>query len=346
MSLYAGIDLHSTNSVLAVIDEHDRVLRQCRLPNELLTIFKAMEPYRNELMGVAVESTYNWYWLVDGLAEHSYPMHLVNTAAVPKYDGLKYSGDESDARHLAHLLRLGILPEGYIYPRDERAVRDLLRRRFAFVRQNVSLLQSVQSAWARHTGQRLSANAFRQITDETLAQTFADACVRLSVQTQINIWRDIQEQSLPRTRSGVRQVEKQVLGHCPRRKELVALRSTPGIGKTLGLTIALETGDITRFASVGDYVSYARLVKSERVSNGKKKGQGNRKCGNKYRAWGWIEAANFAMRFSPPVKRWYDRKAAKRHRVIAIKAVAHKLARAGYYLMRDGGTFDVKRAFG
>ncbi|MGB8635230.1 MAG: transposase, partial [Rhodanobacteraceae bacterium] len=162
MSLYAGIDLHSTNSVLAVIDEHDRVLRQCRLPNELLTIFKAMEPYRNELMGVAVESTYNWYWLVDDLAEHGYPMHLVNTAAVPKYDGLKYSGDESDARHLAHLLRLGILPEGYIYPRDERAVRDLLRRRFAFVRQNVSLLQSVQSAWARHTGQRLSANAFRQ----------------------------------------------------------------------------------------------------------------------------------------------------------------------------------------
>ena len=75
-------------------------------------------------------------------------MHLVNTAAVPQYDGLKYSGDESDARHLAHLMRLGILPEGYIYPRAERAVRDLLRRRFSFVRQNVSLLQSVQSAWA------------------------------------------------------------------------------------------------------------------------------------------------------------------------------------------------------
>lgn len=95
-----------------------------------------------------------------------------------------------------------------------------------------------------------------------------------------------------------------------------------------------------------DYVSYCRLVKSERVSNGKKKGQGNRKCGNKYLAWAWIEAANFALRYSPPIKRWYDRKAAKRHRVIAIKAVAHKLARAGYYLMRDGGTFNVARAFG
>ena len=108
MSLYAGIDLHSSNSVPAVIDEHDRVLRQCRLPNELPTILKSLEPFHDELVSAAVESTYNWYWLVDGLTEHGYRMHLVNTAAVPQYDGLKYSGDESDARHLAHLMRLGI----------------------------------------------------------------------------------------------------------------------------------------------------------------------------------------------------------------------------------------------
>ena len=118
MSLYAGIDLHSNNSVLAVIDEPDRVLRQRRLPNELPAILKELEPFHDELVGVVVESTYNWYWLVDGLKEHGHPMHLANTAAVPQYAGLKYSGDESDARHLAHLLRLGILPEGYIYPRE------------------------------------------------------------------------------------------------------------------------------------------------------------------------------------------------------------------------------------
>lgn len=88
------------------------------------------------------------------------------------------------------------------------------------------------------------------------------------------------------------------------------------------------------------------MVKSERISNGKKKGQGNRKCGNKYLSWAWIEAAHFALRYNPPIRRWFDRKAGKRHKVIAIKAVAHKLARAGYFLMRDGGTFDVQRAFG
>lgn len=338
MSLYAAIDLHSTNSVLAVLDETDRPLRQCRLPNDLPAILKALEPFRDELTGVAVESTYNWYWLVDGLADHGYPMHLVNTAAVPQYDGLKYSGDDTDARHLAHLLRLGILPEGYIYPRAERAVRDLLRRRFYFVHQSVGLLQSVQSAWARHTGQCLSANAFRQLTGEAIEQAFPDPCVRMAVLAQLRVWRSIEEQ--------VQQVEKWVLAAHPRQGERDALCSTPGIGRILSLIIALETGDIARFAHVGDYVSYCRLVKSERISNGKKKGQGNRKCGNKYLAWAWIEAANFALRYSPPIKRWYDRKASRRHKVIAIKAVAHKLARAGYYLMRDGGTFDLARAFG
>jgi transposase len=338
MSLYAAIDLHSSNSVLAVLDETDRPLRQRRLPNDLPAILKELEPFHDEISGIVVESTYNWYWLVDGLNAHGYRVHLANTAAVPQYDGLKYSGDESDARHLAHLLRLGILPEGYIYPREERSVRDLLRRRFQLVRMAVSLMLSVQSTWARHTGQRISANAVRQLSGEVIERAFPDPSVRFGVLTHLHVWRSVEEQ--------VRQVEKWIIASHTRCREQTALRSVPGIGLILGLTIALETGDIARFASVGDYASYCRMVKSERISNGKKKGQGNRKCGNRYLAWAWIEAANFALRYSPPIKRWFDRKAGRRHKVIALKAVAHKLARAGYFLMRDGGTFDVQRAFG
>jgi transposase len=120
MSLYAAIDLHSINSVLAVIDETDRPLRQRRLSNDLPTILGELEPFRERVAGIAVESTYNWYWLVDGLMDHGYKVHLVNSAPVPQYAGLKYSGDESDARHLAHLLGPGILPEGHIYPRGDR----------------------------------------------------------------------------------------------------------------------------------------------------------------------------------------------------------------------------------
>lgn len=338
MSLYAAIDLHSNNSVLAIIDETDTPLRQRRLANDLPAILKELEPFREDIAGIVVESTYNWYWLVDGLKAHGYRLHLANTVAVPQYAGLKYSGDESDARHLAHLLRLGILPEGYIYPHQDRPVRDLLRRRFQLVRMAVGLMLSIQSSWARHTGQCLSANGLRQLTPEQIEQTFPDVSVRFGILTHLQIWCTIQEQ--------VRQEEQWIVASRTRRQEQHALRSIPGIGSILSLTIALETGDIRRFASVGDYASYCRMVKSERLSNGKKKGQGNRKCGNRYLCWAWIEAAHFALRYSPLIKRWYDRKCGKRHKVIAIKAVAHKLARAGYHLLRDGGTFDVKRAFG
>ncbi|WP_034923882.1 transposase, partial [Candidatus Accumulibacter vicinus] len=113
MKLYAAIDLHSNNSVLVILDEADRMVLQRRLPNNLERICEALGPHGEEIEGIAVESTYNWYWLVDGLMEAGYRVHLVNTAAVKQYEGLKHKEDVDDARWLAHLLRLGILPVGY-----------------------------------------------------------------------------------------------------------------------------------------------------------------------------------------------------------------------------------------
>jgi transposase len=237
MSLYAAIDLHSTNSVLAVTDEKDRPVRQCRLPNDLPVILRELEPFRDEVAGVVVESTYNWYWLVDGLKAHGYRPHLANTAAVTQYAGLKYSGDESDARHLAHLLRLGILPQGYIYPREDRPVRDLLRRRFQFVRMATSLMVSIQSAWARHTGRCLSANEFRQLSDAQISQAFPDSSVRFGVLAQIKAWQAIEDQ--------IRQMEQRVGAARTRLRERSALRTVPGIGLILSLTIAPSRRSLT-----------------------------------------------------------------------------------------------------
>jgi transposase len=125
MSLYGGIDLHANNSVIVLLNEQDEVIYRKRLPNALPTILEQLAPYHTEVKGLVVESTYNWYWLVDGLMEADYRVHLANPAAMQQYSGLKYTDDHSDARWLAHLLRLGVLPEGYIYPKAERAVRDL-----------------------------------------------------------------------------------------------------------------------------------------------------------------------------------------------------------------------------
>ena len=131
--LYGGIDLHGHNSVVVVLDEADQVLYQKRLPNELAKILPQLAPFRTQLQGLVVESTYNWYWLVDGLQEAGYVVHLANPAAMQQYAGLKYTNDDSDARWLAHLLRLGVLPTGYIYPKEDRAIRDLLRKRSQLV---------------------------------------------------------------------------------------------------------------------------------------------------------------------------------------------------------------------
>ena len=145
MTHYCGIDLHSNNHVVVVIDEEDRRVYEKRIQNDLALTLNALQPYRETLQGIAVESTFNWYWLVDGLQSHGFHLQLVNTAAVKQYDGLKYSGDHHDAYFLAHLMRLGILPTGYIYPKEQRAVRDLLRRRLSLVRTASTQLISVQS---------------------------------------------------------------------------------------------------------------------------------------------------------------------------------------------------------
>ena len=150
MKLYGAIDLHSTNSVTVVINEQDQVVYQKRLPNDLSLIAQELSSYRRSLEGIVVESTYNWYWLVDGLMEKGYRLHLANTAAIQQSNGLKYTDDDSDARWLAHLLRLGILPEGYIYPKQERAVRDLLRKRGQLVHQRTANLLSIQSLMKPH----------------------------------------------------------------------------------------------------------------------------------------------------------------------------------------------------
>ena len=322
MALYAGIDLHSNNNVVVVQDEEDNVVGRRRLPNDLAAVSAWLEPYREDLVGVVVESTYNWYWLVDGLMEQGYRVHLANTVAIPQYDGLKYRDDASDARWLGKLLRLGELPEGHIYPRTERAIRDLLRKRSQLVRQATMNLLSIQNLFARNRGECISANCVKQLTREAVDAVFEDPNVALAITSSVKVLDCLQEQILV--------LENAVHGQVRLRKGYKKLRTVPGIGKILALTIMLETGDIRRFSGVGNYVSYGRLVGSSHMTNGKRKGSGNTKNGNAFLCWAFIEAANFAIRFDATIRRYYQRKQVRTKRIVALKAVAHKLALACY----------------
>jgi transposase len=341
MKLYGGIDLHSNNSVVAITDERDEVLYRKRLPNDLSTILSVLEPYREALDGLVVESTYNWYWLVDGLMDAGYRMHLANTAAIKQYEGLKYSDDDTDACWLAKLLRLGLLPEGYIYPKAQRPIRDLLRKRSQLVRQHTANLLSVQNLMARNRGASISANAVKRLDFDQVGRLLENEPLVLAAAGTLVVMRSQQEMI-----ALVEKVARRHVKHSPAYGAFKRLCTVNGIGEVPGLTILLETGDIGRFERVGNYVSYCRCVDSKRISNGKKKGKGNRKNGNKYLAWAFVEAANFAVRFEPRIRRYYQRKRARSNAIVAIKTVAHKLARACYFILRDGKSFDVERAFG
>ena len=148
MKLYVGIDLHSSNSYMVLMNETDKVIYQKRLANDLELILGELSAYQETIEGIVVESTYNWYWLVDGLQNAGYQVYLANTTAIQQYSGLKYTDDKKDAKWLAHLLRLRILATGYIYPKEKRGVRELLRRRLILVRQQTMSLLGIKSVVA------------------------------------------------------------------------------------------------------------------------------------------------------------------------------------------------------
>lgn len=337
MKLYGAIDLHSNNNVAVLIDEKDEVVYRKRLPNDLQVIIEQLSAYHVALQGIVVESTYNWYWLVDGLMERGYRVHLANTAAIQQYNGLKYTDDDSDARWLAHLLRLGVLPQGYIYPREQRPVRDLLRKRSQLVRQRTANLLSIQNLITRNTGTSISANRIKALDSRGVDKLLPDRELALAVKANLSVMSSADEQT--------EILEQTITQRVKLRPHFSFLKTVPGIGQILALTIMLETGEITRFSSVGNFASYCRCVGSQKLSNGKRKGSGNTKNGNKYLGWAFVEAANYAIRFNARIKGFYQRKKSKTNGIVAIKAVAHKLCRACYYIMKDRVAFDVTKAF-
>jgi transposase len=267
-----------------------------------------------------------------------YRVHLANPAAIQQYSGLKYTDDHSDARWLAHLLRLGVLPEGYIYPKAQRPVRDLLRKRSHLVAQRTANVLSIQNIIVRNTGSRLSANRIKQLSRNDVAGLLPDADQALAVTSALAVVSCLTEQ--------IKTVEKRVSTRMQSTPLYELLQTVGGIGPILAQTILLETGDIGRFPHVGDYASYCRCVASTKVSNGKRKGQGNVKNGNPYLAWAYAEAAHFAIRLQPSVQRYDQRKQTKTTVPVAHKTVAHKLARAYDHLMRPQVPFEAAKAFG
>ena len=328
MQLYAGLDLHSRNTYIGIMDKEFKRLFGKRVLNKLPVILDTLAPFRDQLKGIVVESTFNWYWLIDGLMDAGYRcVHLANPSAMKQYEGIKHTDDQHDSFFLAQMLILGILPQGYIYPKEGRPVRDLARKRLFLVRHKTSHILSLQSLIARCCGQRVSANEIRKFTVEDLQQLLEQEYIVLSAQANLDTIVFLKQQIL--------QLEKAIKNKVKLSKAFQQLMTVPGIGLILAMTIMLEVGDIGRFPQVGNFASYSRCVSSQRLSDGKSKGHGNRKNGNRYLSWAFTEAAHLSRRYNERFRSYYNRKVAQANTSLATKALSNKLARIYYYIMRD-----------
>lgn len=337
MKLYSGIDLHSNNSVVTIIDEKGLTVYEKRHRNDIETIKQVLMPYRDSLQGIVVESTYNWYWLVDGLQAEGFVVHLANTAAIQAYSGKKHTDDKSDARWLAEMLRLNLLPKGYIFPKETRAVRDLARKRLQIVSQRTRNVLCLQSMITRLTAKTLRCSDIKKMNEQDLQKILPDQNDFISARSNLHFIHHLDREET--------EIEKALLDQVKLTNSYEKLLLVPGVGKKLAITIMLETGDINRFSSSGNYASYCRCVGSRRESNGKKKGENNRKNGNQYLCWAFMEAANFAIRHYPVVQKFYQKKQSKKGMAIARKAIAHKLSRACYHVLKTGEEFEMSKMF-
>jgi transposase len=338
--LYCGIDLHSNNGYYGIVEKSGYRVYSKRLKNNLEEILTALSPYKERIDKIAIESTYNWYWLVDGLIANGYEdkVELANPAAMQQYNGIKNATDKTDAFFLAEQLRLGILPTGNIYSKDERPIRDILRRRMMFVQQRTAQILSLQSLITRQSGRSLSMSKIQKLFP---------AGIDLLLKDEDSIFMAKQNMDMIRLMSGkIILLEERVAGKIKLKPQFENLTSIPGIGLILGMTIMLETGDINRFNKCGNYTSYCRCVKAGHYSNDKKKGNNNKKNGNKYLSWAFTEAAHKFVMYCPEAQSFYHKKKDASCGALATKALASKLSKAAYFIMRDQVMFDKIKIFG
>jgi transposase len=235
------------------------------------------------------------------------------------------------------MLRLGILAEGYIYPKEIRPIRDLLRKRVMLISHRTSHILSLENMILRNRAIKYNAKAIKRLNEETIKELFEEEHLIMAAQSDKSIIDALTEQS--------EAIEKAVIKQVKLKYPYVKLLTVDGIGEILGITIMLETGDISRFKTGSDYSSYSRCVSSRRESNGKKKGEGNKKNGNRYLSWAYVEAANFMRRYNEEARQWHQRKASKTNQIVATKALANKISKACYFIIRDESEFDSKRLF-
>jgi transposase len=333
---YCGIDLHARTLYLCILDAEGNVLLHKNLPCDRTRFLEAIEPFRVDLV-VASECIFNWYWLADLCAEHEIPFVLGHALYMKAIHGAKAKNDRIDSLKTASLLRGGLLPEAYAYPAAMRPTRDLLRRRTHFVRKRGQLLAHIQNTFHQYNLPRPQGVLIYRGNRASVPEAFTDPIVRKSIEADLALC-DTYD-------ALIRDLEKTVLAQARIQEPntLLCLNTIPGIGKILALTFLYEIHDIGRFESVQRFASYARLVKCEKSSAGKRSGSSGSKIGNVHLKWAFSEAAITVLSHFPESKKLHTRLKRKHGNGKALSILAHKIGRTVYFMLRRNHAFDPER---
>jgi len=333
---YCGIDLHTRTMYVCILDAAGQVLVHQNLPAEPGALLAAIAPYREDLV-VAAECIFTWYWLADLCAKEGIAFVLGHALFMKAIHGGKAKNDKIDSHKIAVLLRGGMLPQAYVYPAGMRATRDLLRRRLHLVRKRGQLLAHIQMTNHAYNLPAFAKRIAYPSNRAGVVEHFEDRVVRKSIAVDLGL--------LERYDALITDLElylvHQAKQHEPQGFQL--LRSIPGVGKVLAMTILYEIHDIHRFDRVQEFASYARLVKCAKESAGKKHGTSGAKMGNVHLKWAFSEAAVLFVRHCPEGKKLLARLEKKHGKGKALSILAHKLGRAAYYVLLREKAFDVER---
>ena len=334
---YCGIDLHARTMYLCILD-HDSgtILLHWNLRCEPEAFLRAIKPYRDDLV-IGVECIFCWYWLADLCIRENIPFVLGHALYMTAIHGGKAKNDRIDAHKIAVLLRGGALPMAYVYPPGMRATRDLLRRRLFFVRRRSELFTHIRMTF-HQLNVPTPGGSFQKPRHRTgLSQAIPDPVVRANVEADLALAERLDEiiHSLEHT---IRQQAKIEDPETFRR-----LQTIPGVGRILALTMLYELHDVSRFPRVQDFLSYARLVKSQKASAGKVTGTSGAKIGNAHLKWAYSEAAVLFLQKNPRGQQLINRLRSKHGRGKALSILAARLGRASYYMLRRRSAFDMDR---
>ena len=333
---YCGIDLHARLLYVCIIDQAGEVCVHKEISADPNKLQQLLAPYLGNIV-VGVECMHCWYWVADFCDDIGVDFILGHALYMKAIHGGKAKNDRIDSFKIANLIRGGNFPLAYVYPKEMRATRDLLRRRMKIVRHGADLKAHIVNTTSQYNLPPNKVNLKNVGAREQVRKNFTEVAVQNNIDLDLNIL-DCYAEQLSKVEWYIQTQAKQ---HNP--VHLHLLKSIHGIGKILSLTILYEIGAVTRFETVQNFASYARLVKCKAESAGKSYGTQGNKIGNAHLKWAFSEAAVHYLKGNDKAKNYLVKLQKRMSKAKALSVLAHKLGRCVYFMLKNERVFNEKQ---